>query len=167
MFTVYAIDMTRGRKPTPNALKVLRGTDQPVRMRNEVNAERVTSIDAKGMKVLKTKRARDIFTTKGNQLIVLGTLTDMDLESLAVYANSLDMLFDCMDHIAKEDKFTLVQNEKQSYYVANPYLKLYKEMVEIVNKVGSDFGFSPVSRAKIAAPPREDDQLANLMRQFE
>lgn len=136
-------------------------------MRQEIHGERVTSIDAKGMKALKTKRARDIFTTKGNQLIALGTLTDMDLEALAVYANSLDMLFDCIDHIGKEDKFTLVQNDKQSYYVANPYLKLYKEMVEIVNRVGSEFGFTPVSRAKIAAPPREDDQLANLMRQFE
>ena len=157
--------MTKGRKILPNAVKKLRGTDQPVRMRNEISTEKVISVNARNIKCLTTKRSRMIFTQKANQLIALGILTTQDFESLAIYSNSLDMLFDCIENL-KDEKFSKVTTEKGFYWMPSPYLKLYREMVDIVNKIGSEFGFTPVSREKIQAPPVENDPLADLLRQF-
>ena len=36
--------MGKGRKPISNALKVLKGTDQPCRMREEISYEKITKI---------------------------------------------------------------------------------------------------------------------------
>lgn len=157
--------MTRGRKPISNAVRKLHGTERADRIREELSIPVLTSVDAKKIKALATKRSREIFTVKANQLISQGVLTEMDLEALAVYANSLDWVFECIENL-KEGKFKTVVNEKGTSYVPNPYLKLYKEMVEIVNKVGADFGFTPVSRLRVQAPPQEEDTLAQLMKQF-
>ena len=94
--------MAKGRKPIPDQLKALRGTDQPCRMSGKVDTvDRISDIreitSTKKMKLLPTKRAREIFKSKANQLIGLGILTELDIEHLAVYANSLDVLFSCME----------------------------------------------------------------------
>ena len=76
----------------------------------------------------------------------------MDIEQLVIYAASLDLLFDCIKEM-KKGKFNEVYDDfgKIKGYIANPYIKLYREMIEIVNKIGSDFGFSPVSRMRLKA----------------
>ena len=53
------------------------------------------------LKMLPTKRAKDIFKQKANQLIALRVLTELDLEQLAVYANSVDLIFDCLEGMRK------------------------------------------------------------------
>ena len=146
----------RGRKALPNQLKVLRGTDRKDRMRPEIEANLISEInqivDLKNFKVLQSKRAKDIFIQKANQLIKLKLLTDMDIEQLVVYAGSLDILFTCMKEMKKEN-FTEITDKSGNVkgYVKNPYIKLYREMIEITNRIGSDFGFSPVSRMKLHA----------------
>lgn len=157
--------MTRGRKPISNAVRKLHGTDRADRMKEEISSPVLVSVDARKIKALQTKRGREIFTVKAKQLISQGVLTELDIEALTIYANSLDMLFECVEKV-KEEKFVKVVTEKGTTYISNPYLKLYKEMADIVNRVGADFGFTPVSRLRIQAPIQEDDQLAELMRQF-
>lgn len=156
----------KGRKELPAKIKQLRGTEQKCRVKTEIDVQKVFSIDAKKLKVLKTKRSRDIFTEKANQLIALGILTENDFEQLAIYANSLDIVFECMEK-TKSDKFEKIETSTGHYYIPNPYLKLYRDMVEIVNKIGSEFGFSPVSRTKLAHKPVEIDPLAELLKQFD
>lgn len=157
--------MTKGRKPISNAVRKLHGTERADRMRKELIVPILGTVDVRKIKALHTKRSREIFTVKANQLITQGILTEMDTEALVIYANSLDMLFECVENL-KEGKFKTVVSDKGISYVPNPYLKLYKEMVEIVNKVGADFGFNPVSRLRIQAPAKEDDPLADLLKEF-
>jgi P27 family predicted phage terminase small subunit len=162
----------KGRKALPNAVKKLRGTDQPCRMNETIDVPAIGSIDqvvdVRKLKVLKTRRSKQIFKEKANQLIRLKILTEIDFEQLAIYANSLDMLFDCIDELSK-GKFQEVHDENGRVlrFIQNPYLKLYREMIDVVNRIGSDFGFSPVSRMKLKTKQEEKDPLAELLKQFQ
>lgn len=167
--------MTKGRKPIPNELKILRGTNQPCRMKPTIEADLISEInqivDLKNFKVLQSKRAKDIFIQKANQLIKLKLLTDMDIEQLVVYASSLDILFTCMKEMKKEMFVKIYETKDDVVYlkgmIANPHIKLYREMIEIVGRIGSDFGFSPVSRMKLhAEKEQEKDPFLALMENF-
>jgi len=162
----------KGRKAIPNELKVLRGTDQPCRMKPTIEANQISEInqivDLKNFKVLQSKRAKDIFIQKANQLIKLKLLTDMDIEQLVVYAGSLDILFTCMKEMKKELFLKIYTDKDDVMYLTkvtpNLHIKLYREMIEITNRIGSDFGFSPVSRMKLHAEKEaEKDPFAALM----
>ena len=151
--------MGKGRKATPNALKELRGTDQPVRMRDEINTVPITDpiVSIPRGSQLQTKRARDIFKRKANQLIALRVLTDMDLELLGVYASSLDMFYTCVEKIGSEDLVVEVTGKNGTTLVKNPYLSIMSDMVDTINRIGGEFGFSPVSRQKLKAEVKEED----------
>lgn len=161
--------MSRGRKPIPDELKILRGTDQPCRMSGKMNVvDKITDIkqitSCSKLKMLPTKRAKDIFKQKANQLIALNVLTELDLEQLAVYANSLDLVFDCLEGMREP---AIPKYDKEGHltgYVAPPELALYRQMVEIVNKIGSDFGFSPISRQRINTDPTgKEETIEDLL----
>lgn len=147
--------MSKGRKSIPNQLKSLRGTDQPVRLKSEVSGELIKSVGAP--KELKTRRSKKIYIEKANQLIKMNVLNETDLDQLVVYANSLDLLFQAMDEL-KKGPFQEVHDENGNIirFVENPYLKLYRDMISIVNKIASEYGFSPVSRQKLQAQGKDE-----------
>jgi len=161
----------KGRKSIPDTIKRLRGTDQPCRLSGEVNTDPIEDIveivNSGQLRVLKTKRAKDIFKEKANQLIQLKVLTKMDFEQLAIYAHNVDMMFTCMAEL-KKGKFKEIHDEEGNIirYVENPYLKLYKDLIPLINKMASEFGFSPVSRMKFNHKSDEADPLQALLKQF-
>ena len=83
----------KGRKKIPDEIKKLRGTDQPCRLSGETNSMMVIESidDTSGMKMMQTIGAKKIFKEKANQLIQMKTLTEMDMEQLAIYCNSVDI----------------------------------------------------------------------------
>ncbi|MBC8603171.1 P27 family phage terminase small subunit [Parabacteroides acidifaciens] len=161
--------MAKGRKVTPDAVKILRGTDQPCRLSGSVDhADRITDIkkilSTSRLKLLPTKRAKEIFKTKANQLIALGVLTELDIEHLAVYANSLDVLFSCMEGMRKPAEEKYDKEGRLTGYVVRPETKMYKQMVDDVNRIGAEFGFTPVSRQRINQQEHEEqDPFKNLL----
>lgn len=169
VFYLNGNDMGKGRKATPDAVKMLRGTDQPCRMSGIVdNACKVTDIkrilSTSRLKLLPTKRAKEIFKTKANQLIALGVLTELDIEHLAVYANSLDVLFTCMEGMREPAQAKYDKEGQLIGYVTRPEAKMYKQMVDDVNRIGAEFGFTPVSRQRINQAPTEDkDPFKHLL----
>lgn len=161
--------MSKGRKSSPDAVKVLRGTDQPCRMSGSVdNADKVTDVkrilSTSRLKLLPTKRAKEIFKTKANQLIALGVLAELDIEHLAVYANSLDVLFTCMEGMREAAEPKYDKEMRLTGYITRPETKMYKQMVDDVNRIGAEFGFTPMSRQRInQALPEEKDPFKNLL----
>lgn len=159
----------KGRKALPDTIKVLRGTDQPCRMSGAVDlAEKITDIkkitSTARLKLLPTKRAKEIFKTKANQLIALGVLTNLDIEHLAIYANSLDVLFSCMEGMREPATEKYNKNGNLVGYVPRPEIAMYKQMVEHVNRIGAEFGFTPVSRQKLnTEKPEEKNPLQKLL----
>lgn len=161
--------MAKGRKPIPDELKKLRGTDQPGRLSGTVdNVDRITDIkmitSTSRLKLLPTKRAKDIFKQKANQLIGLGILTVLDIEHLAIYANSLDVLFTCMESMRNAPTEKYNKDGELIGYVPDPSISMYKQMVEHVNRIGAEFGFTPMSRQKINQTEKEEKNPFELLR---
>lgn len=159
--------MTKGRKPLPDAVKVIRGTDQKCRLAGDDGIEKITCFDQVTAvcrsKYLPTARSRRIFKEKANQLIALRVLTELDLEHLAVYANSLDVLFSCLDGMRQPAKPRRDKDGNLVGYIQPPELTLYRQMVDQVNRIGAEFGFTPVSRQRIRlGPPEEKDELEEI-----
>lgn len=160
--------MTKGRKVLPSKIKTLRGTNQPCRIGTELNVTPIIN-PIKGVSKscpLKNKRAKKIFIEKSNQLIANGILTDFDIEQLSIYAYALDQAYTCMENISDQGLFKEIFDDNGNIlrYVQNPHLPLFRDMVDIANKIGSDFGFSPVSRQKIKAEtPKDEDDLIKIL----
>lgn len=151
----------RGRKSLPDAVKIMRGTDQPCRMSGDDGITKITDVNqiksVAGLKLLPTKRAKAIFKQKANQLIGLRVLTILDIEQLAVYANSLDVLFDCLDGMRRPAIKKIDKDGNLVGYVTPPEVALYSKMVEHVNRIGSEYGFTPVSRQRIKQDGGEEE----------
>lgn len=167
-----------GRKPLPDEVKSLRGTLEERRSRGATPGVPLTKIQqitsTRGLRVLTTKRAREIFKQKCNQLMGLKLLTSLDLEILAVYAHNLDKIFTLMNELASEgDIITLYKviyrqsgdtEQVPTSCIVNPKWKLYFSLVEINNKISGDYGFSPVSRMKFSIPKdvKPEDPFAEI-----
>ena len=139
--------MGKGRPKILDEVKKLRGTDQPCRMSgNSDSAEKLTS--------------KDIFKTKANQLIALGVLTELDLEHLALYAFSLDFVFTCMTNIMDN----VDTGERMLDGVSGKEVSMMFKAFDYVNRLGAEFGFTPMSRQKInQSPKEEEDELAQFL----
>lgn len=158
----------------------MQGTDQPCRMNEELPVEAITEVmsidDVAKFKILHTARARHIFIARANECIKLGIFTEVDMDQLAIYANTLEMYEKASKSIAKKGAFTesIIKHTNEDGSVTeetevkqNPYLKHYKTMIDTINKIGSEFGFSPVSRTKINAGPQNTiDPFEAALKQF-
>ena len=155
-----------GRKPLPEELKILRGTDRKDRKRSSskgIPIDEWASISStRGIKVLQSARAKAIFKAKCNQLISLRILSEADLDQLSFYSYNLDKLYSLMVDLRNEsDMITLYRviyrangdaEKIPSKTVINPKWKLYFSLIDTINKVGSEFGFTPVARQKLKLP---------------
>jgi len=154
----------KGRKPIPGKLKELRGTDQPVRMYGEVEYEQITKVSVPRM--LNTTRARKIYKQRAQVLINMKLLQEPDQDLLVAYANALDLYYQCMEEMANEPGLLVnVTTKAGTTRQTNPYLKLQKELLEIINKLAANFGFSPAARAalKVGAPKEKPSEFEKLM----
>lgn len=125
-----------------------------------VSIEQITS--TKKLKLLQSKRAKDIFKTKANQLIAQNVLTEFDLEQLALYAVALDNCYSCMENM---DELVVEEITKGGIkLVVSPHVKVFKEMAVLCNQIGASFGFTPVDRQKIKTEaPKQEDALTKFM----
>lgn len=143
--------MAKGRKRTPDHLKKLRGTDQPIRMQSSDNFERLSAVEPP--KQLATKRAKQIFKTKSDQLIHYQVLSELDIENLAIYSNLLDEYFTCQETIQSEGLFIKSSSKTgESILIEHPASRLKRQLAEMITRFGSNFGFDPASRLKFKTP---------------
>ena len=157
--------MGKGRKPTPNKLKQLRGTDQPVRMNiDEVEYSRITKVSVP--RILKSKRAKKIYRERSQVLINMNLLQEPDQDLLVAYANTLDLYYRAIEEMAEGDLVVTVHTKSGSSKQVNPYLKLMAQLIEIINKLTGHFGFSPSSRAslKVNEPREKLSEFEKLMK---
>lgn len=163
--------MPAGRPKKPNELKSLQGTSRKDRVTESLEVikfESITQLKAINVKGLESAMSRKIFNEKANQLIANKMLAPQDIDQLIVYANAMALIMDCSKKL-KKGLFNEVFDDfgKVKGYIPNPYLKLFKEMSEIVIRLGSEFGFSPLSRMKFKLEPeKEIDSFQKLLNEF-
>ncbi len=163
--------MPAGRPPKPNELKSLQGTSRKDRMIESLDVikfENITQLKAINVKGLETAMSKKIFNERSGQLIANKMLAPQDIDQLIIYSNAMAMIIECTKNM-KKGHFNEVFDDfgKVKGYIPNPYLKLFKEMSEIVTKIGSEFGFSPLSRMKFKLDVDEKkDPFQEMMDKF-
>lgn len=145
--------MTKGRKNLPAEIKKLRGTAQPCRERSTPGDDAVARLtDAKAPAWLDTT-AKRIFRSKAEQLISLRVLTVLDIDLLSLYAQSYSLIVEALEKIKAEGKFNTLYNDEGQVigFVENPYMKVYRDNFDRVQKLSTHFGFSPATRKGLLA----------------
>lgn len=147
-----------GKKKTPTALKVIRGTDQPCRTNyDEAKYEALTKVSIP--KVLTSQRARKIFKDKSNQLIRQGILQAPDVDLLTAYCNTFDIYLQAVEQLNDPENplVVTVQTKKGEMKMISPYLQIQKQLIPLLNSLSSEFGFSPSARAGLKLTPAKKE----------
>ncbi len=142
--------MTKGRKNLPAEIKKLRGTAQPCRETTSGDIALARLTDVKPPSWL-DGMAKKIFRSKAKQLIALNVLTILDIDLLALYAQSYSLIVEALGKIKEEGKFNTLYNDEGQIigFVENPYMKVYRDNFDKVQKLAGHFGFSPATRKGI------------------
>lgn len=156
----------KGRKPIPEAVKKMNGTDQVCRSREENIYERITKVSLP--KELISKRAKRIYKERCQMLINQKVLQEPDLAMLAAYANTYDQYMVCLESWNRDPR-PLV--EKMTAFgvmmVPNPVIKMQSSLLTTLNMIGLQFGFSPIARVSMKIiPAKNNNEFDNFSRNF-
>lgn len=153
--------MARGRKKESNQQKILRGTDLPYKMTPEVEFDSITEIP----KVRLKGTAKRIFEYTATYLINHRLFEIVGLDLLVAYSREMAIYHDLMRDVEKEG-FTLeVETKNGTTTIINPKRKVAEAALANAKSIASEFGFTPVSRMRIAgliAPKQSKDDFAEF-----
>lgn len=149
--------MTRGRKPTPTATKILNGN---VGHRPINDAEAKPSTDKPSCPAHLDKVARTEWRRISALLHTAGLLTSIDRTALAGYCVAYSRWIDAEKQI--QEKGTIVKSPS-GYPMQNPYLTVANKAMGEVRKWLVEFGMTPSSRTRIKVEPPDQ---ADAMEQF-
>lgn len=140
----------RGRKPTPTALKVVRGNpggrplneDEP-KPKGEVRAPEYLS-----------EMAAAHWPVVAEQLRNAGVLTSMDVAALALYCESFARWQQAQALIAKTG---LVVPGQKGTFTQSPYVVISNAAFEQMRRLLIEFGMTPSSRSRVSKVGGEDE----------
>jgi P27 family predicted phage terminase small subunit len=149
-----------GRPRKPDAVKAKQGTLRPSRVNaNPVPATVVDMIPPAPEWLDEVGQAEWIEKTR--VLHKMGILERADLTLLAAYCNewSTYILADKEMRSGVNGRIYVVKDGRKIKYAASmPWVKIAKDALEQVLKIGAEFGFSPASRSKISIPKQEQEE---------
>ena len=140
--------MTKGRKPVPTALHILRGnpskkdlsaTNEPVLKGAAPTAPRYLSKEAK-------KHLRQI----AKQLVECKVMTKLDGDALSTYCVAWARWVEANDHLKIES--TIIK-APGGYMMQNPWLSISNQAFNQMKALLVEFGMTPSSRTKVQAIP--------------
>jgi len=146
-------NIMRGRR-TPTEVKKTQGTYQACRD-NGVKIDTLDKMPAPSPILKLSKDAEGIWYGYGNQLIINGLMTFLDLVVFGRYCQFYD---DCL--IFQRDlneKGLFQKSEKTGFEKARPQVKMLAATQTAMLKIEDRFGLSPNSRAKIPAQKKDND----------
>lgn len=137
----------RGRPPKPTAVKAAEGNRgrRPLNRRELELTSEIPRPPAWLDKLAKREWKRIII-----HLHNLGVLNEIDQTQLGMLCSALSTLIKArrqVDAIA-EDKQLMVKTPNGGVMM-NPLLSIVNRQIEIVHRLGADFGMSPVARARV------------------
>lgn len=145
----------KGRKPTPGALKTLRGTDQPVRMNNDSSEPEVISKMPPPPKWF-GKMARKIYKTKSQELINQKVMSMLDIDMFILYCNEYGIYIETSEIIGKipyQDKLSESSNE-----VYRRIRQQNQQAWERAKAIAIEFGFTPSARGRVQTLAKNDQK---------
>lgn len=140
-----------GRPPLPSKVKTLRATTRKCREVIVNDTPTVQSlVDVKIPSHL-TGEAKKIYTQKIQQLFAMGYLEEIDVDALTLYAWEYAELIKCQRQLQKEGYIVEEETKNGPTLKEHPLHKVVMKKLAAVNALGSQFGWSPVSRVRLHA----------------
>lgn len=98
-----------------------------------------------------TGEAKKIYTQKIQQLFAMGYLEEIDVDALTLYAWEYAELIKCQRQLQKEGYVVEEETKNGTTLKTHPLQKVVMQKLAAVNAIGSQFGWSPVSRVRLHA----------------
>ena len=142
---------TRGRKPTPTAIKELEGNPgkRPLN-ENEPKPERKAPTCPKWLEPEAKKEWRRL----AKQMEQLGILTEIDMAAFAGYCTAYARWKEAEEFISQHG--TIVKTPS-GYYQQLPQVSIAQTYLKIMNRFAEQFGMTPASRSRIVAADTAKD----------
>jgi P27 family predicted phage terminase small subunit len=147
----------RGRRPKPTRLKLLTGNPGK-RPMNHDEPRPETAIPECPPEL--SPLARKEWDRLVGELSSLRMLTNLDRAALAAYCGAYALWAEAMEAI---QKYGAMIKSPQGFPIQSPYLAIANRQAEIMMRIASEFGFTPASRSRIAAPAKASPSLFDLM----
>jgi P27 family predicted phage terminase small subunit len=93
------------------------------------------------------------------ELTKLNLITHLDRGALATYCGAYGLWAEAMVQI---QKYGTMVKSPTGYPMQSPYLAIANRQAELMMRIASEFGFTPASRSRIAAPPPDQLPLLDL-----
>jgi P27 family predicted phage terminase small subunit len=94
------------------------------------------------------------------ELSALRMLTNLDRAALAAYCGAYALWAEATEAI---QKYGAMIKSPQGFPIQSPYLAIANRQAEIMMRIASEFGFTPASRSRIAAPSERGRSLFDLL----
>ena len=153
-----------GRTPLPDTIKAKRGTLRKSRQRPTIETPAVQLLDVKAPARLKGE-AKKIYERVVRQCFANGILAEIDADALSLYAWELAELIELQKRLKDEDYVVEEETKNGTTVKLNPLVKVVQTKMAAVNAIGTQFGWSPLSRMRLKAmanPGKEKDNFSEF-----
>lgn len=145
-----------GRPKLPDQVKAKRGTLRPCRAQGAI-ATGVSLLEVKAPAHLKGE-AKKIYELKVRQCFAMGILADIDADALALYAWEYAELIALQRRLKSEDYVIEEATKNGTTIKINPLAKIVQAKLATVNAIGSQFGWSPLTRMRLQSIVKEEEK---------
>jgi len=154
-----------GRNKIPDELKVIHGTDQPVRMTKAASAPNaVLKLAAPGWMTLPQKR---MFRSCAAILANWKLLTEADEGIIAMYVTSLGRWIEAEEHLKSEGAVVWQNTENGPVQKQNLWLGISQAERKAALSYEQQLGFTPISRAKILSLINQKEEVKDEFSDFD
>lgn len=151
---------TRGRKPTPTAIKELEGNPGKRKLNeNEPRPERKAPACPKWL----DKDARKEWHRLSKKMEALGVLTEVDMAAFAGYCQSYARWKEAEEFISQHGS---IVRTPSGYWQQVPQVSIAQTYMKQMGKFATEFGLTPASRSRLiadAANAAPGDEMENLL----
>lgn len=147
----------RGRRPKPTRLKVLTGNPGK-RPLNDAEPRPEPALPECPPELGET--ARREWDRLAPELAALRIVTNLDRAALAAYCGAYALWAEATEAI---QKYGQMIKSPSGFPVQSPYVAVANRQTEIMIRIASEFGFTPASRSRIAAPSDPDPNFFDVL----
>ncbi len=141
-----------GPKPVPTQLKIVRGTDQPCRMKKNEPKPKADKITKPFELSEAADKQWDVIV---EQLRDAKLITNIDTHALAMYCESYATWQDAIKMIQEHG---VVVKSKNGFPVQSPFFHVANKAWDQMNRMLVEFGMTPSSRTRVSAVEGADDE---------
>ena len=151
---------TRGRKPTPTALKILEGNPgkRPLNEREPTPTKKAPA-PPKWLEPEAKKEWRRL----AKQMEQIGILTEIDRDSFAGYCQAYARWKEAEEFVSQHGS---IVRTPSGYWQTVPQVSIAQSYLKIMNRLAEQFGLTPASRSRIIAGSEQNrtvDEMEELL----